>query len=153
MPNIIEKVEKVDTYVVKFHLKVPNAPFLANLAMDFASIFSSEYADQMLKAGTLEKVDTAPIGTEPFEFAGLQKDAYVRFKAFDDYWQGRAKLDRLVFSVTPDATVCYAKLQKNECQAIPYPNPADIAQMKADTNLVLEKSGLNIGYITFNLGL
>lgn len=152
MPNIIEKVEKVDTYVVKFHLKVPNAPFLANLAMDFASISSSEYADQMLKAGTPEKVDTAPIGTGPFEFAGLQKDAYVRFKAFDDYWQGRAKLDRLVFSVTPDATVRYAKLQKNECQAMPYPNPADIAQMKADTNLqVLEKSGLNIGYITFNL--
>lgn len=152
MPNIIEKVEKVDTYIVKFHLKVPNAPFLANLAMDFASVSSAEYADQMLKAGTPEKVDTAPIGTGPFEFAGFQKDAYVRFKAFDDYWQGRSKLDRLVFSVTPDATVRYAKLQKNECQAMPYPNPADIAKMKSEPNLqVLEKSGLNIGYITFNM--
>ncbi|VTR59378.1 dipeptide transport protein [Actinobacillus pleuropneumoniae] len=39
MGNIIQNVEKVDDYTVKINLKVPNAPFLANIAMDFASIF------------------------------------------------------------------------------------------------------------------
>ena len=151
MQNIIDKVEKVDDYTVKISLKVPNAPFLANLAMDFASIYSAEYADKLLKAGTLEKIDNVPVGTGPFEFVSYQKDSTVRFKAFDDYWQGRAKIDRLVFSITPDASVRYAKLKKAECHAMPYPNPADIEKLKNDPEInLLTKPGLNIGYLNFN---
>ena len=137
MQNIIDKVEKVDDYTVKISLKVPNAPFLANLAMDFASIYSAEYADKLLKAGTPDKIDSVPVGTGPFEFVSYQKDSTVRFKAFDDYWQGRAKIDRLVFSITPDASVRYAKLKKAECHAMPYPNPADIEKLKNDPEINL----------------
>ncbi|HIF5529439.1 TPA: ABC transporter substrate-binding protein [Pasteurella multocida] len=152
MQNIIDKVEKVDDYTVKISLKVPNAPFLANLAMDFASIYSAQYADAMAKAKTPEKLDSAPIGTGPFEFVSYQKDSAVRYKAFENYWQGKAKIDRLVFSITPDASVRYAKLQKGECHAAPYPNPADIAKLKADSNItLLTKPGLNVGYLNFNV--
>ncbi|QIW15518.1 peptide transporter [Pasteurellaceae bacterium RH1A] len=151
MPNIMDKVEKVDDYTVKISLKVPNAPFLANLGMDFASIFSAEYAENMLKAGTPEKVDSQPLGTGPFEFVAYQKDSTVRFKAFENYWAGKSKLDRLVFSITPDASVRFAKLKKGECHAMPYPNPADLGVIKADPNLkVLTKPGLNVGYVAFN---
>ena len=62
----MKSVEKVDDYTVKFTLNQPEAPFLANLAMDFAAIQSKEYADAMLKAGTPEKIDQEPIGTGPF---------------------------------------------------------------------------------------
>ncbi|HDX1192078.1 TPA: ABC transporter substrate-binding protein [Pasteurella multocida] len=152
MQNIIDKVEKVDDYTVKISLKVPNAPFLANLAMDFASIYSAQYADAMAKAKTPEKLDSAPIGTGPFEFVSYQKDSAVRYKAFENYWQGKVKIDRLVFSITPDASVRYAKLQKGECHAAPYPNPADIAKLKADSNItLLTKPGLNVGYLNFNV--
>lgn len=151
MQNILDHVEKVDEYTVRFHLKQPNAPFLANLGMDFASILSQEYADAMLKAGSPDKVDKNPIGTGPFEFVSYKKDASIRYKAFNDYWKGRSKIDRLVFAITPDASVRYAKLQKGECQIMPYPNPADIDQMKNEKNInVLEKAGLNIGYLAFN---
>ncbi|QLB12501.1 dipeptide transport system substrate-binding protein [Bisgaardia hudsonensis] len=152
MQNILDKIEKLDDYTVKISLKVPNAPFLANLAMDFASIFSAEYADKMLKAGTPEKVDSTPIGTGPFEFVSYQKDSTVRFKAFKDYWQGKSKLDRLVFSITPDASVRYAKLVKGECHAMPYPNPADLDKLKNDPQItLLTKPGLNIGYLALNV--
>ncbi|MDP8163180.1 ABC transporter substrate-binding protein [Pasteurella skyensis] len=151
MANIIDKVEKVDDYTVKFSLKVPNAPFLANLGMDFASIFSKEYADKMLKAGKPEEVDTQPIGTGPFKFVSYQKDSNLRYVAFKDYWKGKAKIDRLVFSITPDASVRDAKLTKGECHAAPYPNPADIEKLKADPKItLLSKPGLNIGYLAFN---
>lgn len=154
MQNIIDKVEKVDDYTVKISLKVPNSPFLANLAMDFAGIFSAEYADKMLKAGTPEKIDTNPIGTGPFQFVDYQKDATVRFKSFENYWQGKAKIDRLVFSITPDASVRLAKLQKGECHAMPYPNPADIENLKKDPNInLMSQSGLNVGYVALNSGI
>ncbi|MGX3020787.1 ABC transporter substrate-binding protein [Ursidibacter sp. B-7004-1] len=152
MQNIISKVEKVDDYTVKISLNVPNSPFLANLAMDFASIYSAEYADKLLKAGTPEKIDSNPIGTGPFEFVSYQKDSTVRYKAFENYWGGKAKIDRLVFSITPDASVRYAKLAKGECHAMPYPNPADIEKLKSDSAItLLTKPGLNIGYLNFNV--
>ena len=152
MPNIIDKVEKVDDYTVKISLKVPNAPFLANLGMDFTSILSAEYAENMLKAGTPEKVDNEPIGTGPFEFVSYQKDSTIRYKAFENYWEGKAPIDRLVFAITPDASVRYAKLQKGECHVMPYPNPADIEKMKNDANInLLNEAGLNIGYLNFNV--
>ncbi len=80
-----------------------------------------------------------------------QKDSSVRYKAFEHYWQGKAKLDRLVFSITPDASVRLAKLQKGECHAMPYPNPADIENLKKDPNIeVMSQSGMNIGYLALN---
>ena len=39
---------------VRFVLKKPEAPFMANMAMDFASILSAEYADKMKAAETPE---------------------------------------------------------------------------------------------------
>ncbi|MCC8368182.1 ABC transporter substrate-binding protein [Xenorhabdus sp. PB61.4] len=152
MENIINKIEKVDDYTVRFVLSRPEAPFLANLAMDFASILSKEYADVMMKAGTPEKVDLNPIGTGPFQLVQYQKDSRILYKAFKDYWEGPAKIDRLVFSITPDASVRYAKLQKNECQVMPYPNPADIASMKQNKDIVLkEQAGMNVGYLSYNV--
>ncbi len=114
------------------------------------AIFSAEYANKMQIAGTPEKLDLEPIGTGAFQFYGYQKDAAVRFTAFEHYWEGKAKINRLVFSITPDASVRLAKLEKNECQAMPYPNPSDLSALKANKDIQLfEKSGLNIGYITF----
>ena len=48
-------------------LNQPEAPFIANLAMDFASIMSAEQADKLLKQGAPEKLDRMPVGTGPFQ--------------------------------------------------------------------------------------
>lgn len=150
--TLIEKIEKVDEHTVRFYLAHPEAPFLADLAMSFSSIFSAEYADKMLAAKTPERVDLNPIGTGPFEFVQYQKDSRILYKAFDNYFGPKAKLERLVFSITPDAAVRYAKLQKGECQAMPYPNLADVERMKKDEAITLSQmSGLNIGYLAYNM--
>ncbi|ABC23156.1 ABC transporter substrate-binding protein [Rhodospirillum rubrum] len=152
MNTLLEKIEKVDDYTVVFHLSRPEAPMLANLAMDFASIFSAEYADKMMKAGTPEVVDQKPIGTGPFMFRGYQKDAQIRYEANPTYWQGKAAIDRLVFVITPDASVRYAKLKAGECHVMPYPNPADLEAMKTDKAVnLMHQEGLNVGYLAYNV--
>jgi len=151
MPNLLKAVEKVDDLTVKFVLNQPEAPFIANMGMDFASILSAEYADAMMKAGTPEKVDLDPVGTGPFQLVAYQKDSQIRYKAHPDYWAGKAKIDNLIFSITQDASVRYQKLKANECQVMPYPNPADIEAMKKDPDInLLEQEGLNVGYLAFN---
>lgn len=151
MPSLLKSVDKVDEYTIKVTLNAPEAPFLANLAMQFAGVQSKEYAIAMLKAGTPEKIDQDPLGTGPFQLVQYQKDAIIRFKAFPQYWAGKAKIDDLIFSITPDASVRWAKLQKGECHVLPYPNPADLDAMRKDSNVtVMEQPGLNIGYMAYN---
>lgn len=151
MPKLLKTVERIDDHTVKIVLNQPEAPFLANLAMQYAGIQSKEYAIAMLKAGTPEKVDQDPIGTGPFYLVQYQKDAIIRFKAFPQYWGGKAKIDDLVFAITPDASVRWAKLQKGECHVMPYPNPADLDAIRKDPNVqVLEQPGLNVGYLSYN---
>jgi dipeptide transport system substrate-binding protein len=153
MKNIVDKVEKLDDYTVRFVLKRPEAPFLADMAMDFASILSKEYFDAMMKKGTPNAADVYPIGTGPFEFVSYQKDATIRYRAFDRYWNGRPKIDNLIYSITRDATARYAKLKTGECQVMAFPKPADLDAMRKDRDLVVQrKEGLNIGYIAFNVG-
>lgn len=151
MPDLLKSIDKVDDYTVKFTLTEPNAPMLANLAMDFGTIMSKEYADFLLKKGTPEQFDQIPVGTGPFSFVAYQKDAVIRFKAFPAYWGGPAKVDNLVYAITPDPTARYAKLKKGECHVMIAPNPADIAALKTDpvVNLI-SQPGLNIAYLSFN---
>ncbi|MFT0861528.1 ABC transporter substrate-binding protein [Ancylobacter sp. G4_0304] len=151
MPDLLKSIDKVDDYTVKFTLTEPNAPMLANLAMDFGTIMSAEYADYLLKKGTPEQLDQIPVGTGPFSFVNYQKDAVIRYKAFPAYFGGKAALDNLVFAITPDPTARYAKLKKGECHVMIAPNPADIAALKTDpvVNLI-SQPGLNIAYWAFN---
>ncbi|WP_424984645.1 ABC transporter substrate-binding protein [Microbulbifer sp. S227A] len=151
MPDLIESIDKVDDYTVTFNLTRPEAPFIANMAMDFASIVSKEYADAMMEAGTPEMLNQAPIGTGPFVFQAYQKDAVIRYVRNDDYWGDPARVEALIFAITPDASVRYQKLQAGECHVMPYPNPADIADMKANEGVVvMEQEGLNVGYLAYN---
>lgn len=151
MPNLLKSVDKIDDYTVRMTLSVQEAPMIANLGMDFASIHSAEYADNMLKAGTPDTFDQQPVGTGPFSMVQYQKDAVIRYKAHPTYWAGKAAIDNLVFAITPDASVRYAKLKAGECHVMPYPNPADIAAMQADPSInMMQQEGLNVGYLAFN---
>jgi dipeptide transport system substrate-binding protein len=149
--KLITSLDKVDDYTVKFVLSEPQAPFLADLAMDFASIQSAEYADTLLKAGKPEQIDQVPIGTGPFSFVAYQRDATIRYKRFDGYFGTKAKLDALVFSINKDPAVRLAKLRAGECQVMAYPAPADLPGIRIDPKLILlQQPGLNIGYLAFN---
>ncbi|KQT64199.1 MULTISPECIES: ABC transporter substrate-binding protein [unclassified Aureimonas] len=151
MPKLVKSFEKVDDLTVKLTLNQPNAPMLATLAMDFASVMSKEYADKLIADGTPEKLNQVPLGTGPFSFVAYQQDAVIRYKAHPDYWGGKQSIDDLVFAITPDASVRIQRLKAGECQMAAYPNPADVPALKEDATLnVMEQPGLNIGYIAWN---
>jgi dipeptide transport system substrate-binding protein len=151
MAAMLKAIEKVDDLTVRITLTRPEAPFLANMAMPFNSIQSAEYAEQMLKAGTPERVDQEPIGTGPFMFAGFQKDIAVRYRVFPDYWAGRQPIDTLVFSITPNPLIRLTKLKAGECQVMAYPDPGDVAEIEKNPSLeLLKQEGLNVGYVAMN---
>jgi dipeptide transport system substrate-binding protein len=154
LPDDLQAIEKVDANTVRFTLKRANVTMLANLAMDFASIHSAEYADFLAKQNKKEQFDQVPVGTGPFSFVTYQKDAVIRFKANKDYWgpaTEKAQFDDLVFAITPDATARYSKLKAGECHFVIAPRPADLPEMQKDPKLqVINQPGLNIAYWAFN---
>jgi dipeptide transport system substrate-binding protein len=146
-------IEKVDAYTIRLKLKTVDAAFLQNIAMSFASIYSAEYADSLVKSGKTSQMNTMPIGTGPFVFKSYQKDSNIRFDANPEYWKkGDVKLDKLIFAITPDASVRYQKLQKGECHVMVYPKPADLKAMQENKSLTVpSQAGFNLGYLAYNV--
>ena len=151
LPYMVRDIRRVDDLTVTFVLQRPYAPFLADLAMDFASILSREYADRLLAAGEREALDRVPVGTGPFRLVEHASGGLIRFEANADYWRGRPPLDSLVFDVTPDPGVRFEKLKTGDCHLISAPNRADIAAIRGTDGLaVLEGPGLALAYLAFN---
>lgn len=138
--SLIKAIDAPTPDTVRFTLSHPDATFLATLSMGFASIYSAEYADQLLKAGTPEKLNSQPIGTGPFVFQRFQKDAVVRYRANPNYFGGKPAVDPLIFAITPDANVRLQKLKRNECQIALSPKPLDIADAKQLPDLKVEST-------------
>jgi dipeptide transport system substrate-binding protein len=143
---------------VVFKLKAPLAPLLPSLSVQPFSIVSAEYAAALQKEGKPGLLDQEPIGTGPFSFVSYQKDAVIRFRAFKDFWGKQvqpdrvAKVDNLVFSITPDPSVRYAKLRTNECQIARYPNPADLPAMRANPDIKVQEADISAyNYVRFRM--
>lgn len=149
--DLIERIEKLDEYTVRFTLKHPEAPFLADMAMGFASIYSAEYADQLLASSNSKQLNSHPIGTGPFVFDRYNKDAQVRFHANEDYWDGAPAIKKLLFAITPDPNVRIQQLKAGACQVALYPRPTDIAALKADSSIKIKAlDSLLTAYIALN---
>lgn len=154
MPNIIKSVEKLDDYTVRFELNQAEAPFLADMAMDFASIVSKEYADRLAAAGKMREFNSKPVGTGPFILVAYQKDAVVRFRANPEFWRSRQALDKLIFAITTDNAVRAQKMRAGECQLMAYPAPTDIPMLEADKNITLMRGvDMNVSYLAYNTQL
>jgi dipeptide transport system substrate-binding protein len=152
MGKLLLSVDKIDDLTVRFVLTRPEAPIIADLAMDFASILSAEYGSKMLAAGTPEKLDQEPVGTGPFIFKSYHKDSEIRYDANPTYFAGKSPLDHLVFAITKDANVRIQRLRRGECNLVAEPPPADVKALRSEAGInVMEQEGLNVGYLGFNV--
>ena len=148
MDNTVDAIEAVDDYTVVFKLKRVEAPFLANMGMDFADIISPTAFMKNPKEFVRN-----PVGTGPFKFVNWIKDDRIILEKNKDYWdkKGGPYLDRLIFRSIPENSVRFLELKTGNIQICQYPNPADIPLAQKDKKLKLvSQPGMNIGYLSFN---
>jgi len=137
----IEVVKRIDDYTVKLVLKRPNVSILTSLALWQVSIVSPTNAEKYK-----EDIFKDPSGTGPFKFVEWVKDDHITLEANENYWQGRASLDKLIFKVIPDPSARLMALEVGEVQGIEHPNPADFDRIKANKDLALmNQPGMNVG--------
>jgi peptide/nickel transport system substrate-binding protein len=148
MDGTIGSIEATGEYEVVFKLKRVEAPFLANMGMDFADIISPT---AFLK--NPKEFLRNPVGTGPFKFVKWVKDDQIVLEKNKDYWDKSAGpyLDKVVFRSIPENSVRFLELKAGSIHACQFPNPADIALAKSDPNIKLvSQPGMNIGYLSFN---
>ncbi|WP_118181762.1 ABC transporter substrate-binding protein [Paraburkholderia phosphatilytica] len=151
LPKLIKSITKVDDHTVRFDLNEPNATFLSILTMGFASIYSSEYADQLLKAGKQTDLNAKPIGTGPFVLKSYTKDAIIRYDANPSFWGTKPKVEKLIYEITPDASVRAQKVKTGECQIALSPKPQDVADAKGNKSLkVVETPAFMTAFVALN---
>ncbi|TYK66433.1 ABC transporter substrate-binding protein [Colwellia echini] len=147
--DLVERVEKINDFTVRFILKQSDSSFLANLATDYAIILSEEYGSKLAANYSNHDLDILPIGTGPFKLKDYRVGSFIRFYRHDDYWQEKAKIEQLVYDISPSKTSRLTKFLAKECDVSSYP----IAHKKITDrkDLTLESiTSLNVGYFGFN---
>ena len=147
--ELIQSIERINDYTIRFTLNRADSSFLINLATDFSIILSKEYGQQLLALQKPENIDVLPIGTGPFKLKEYRTGSFIRYSPHSQYWDTKTTLEQLVFDITPSNTGRLTKLLAGECDVVAYP----IAHEKILKNSALvlnEVTALNIGYLGFN---
>ena len=127
---------------------IPKRP-LADLAWYFASILSAEYADAMLKPARQSAWIWTRLVPDLSNSRNIKRFPNS-FHRVPGILAGKAHIDRLIL-VSRRTPRCATPSWKNECQVMPFPNPADLPRMKENNAInLMSKAGLNTGFLAFN---
>jgi peptide/nickel transport system substrate-binding protein len=165
---IIDTVEVVSKYVVKFNLKIPFSPFLGLMACQASYIVNPEYAggwqtewstddivwyENGTDARTRNPMDLGPYKlTEWKRVAG--KDDRMRLEANPNYWNkaaGLPKTEKIIIEFYADATALRLAIEAGDVDvAFRHVTATDIKDLKDDPDLkVWQGTGAAIQYMIF----
>lgn len=93
---------------------------------------------------------TTPVGSGPFKFKEYRAGQYYSLTRFDDYWNGKAKLDSVTYRFAKDSNSANLALQNGEIN-LKMVDPQDVSRLtKTDKfNFVVYPEG-RLAYMTFN---
>jgi peptide/nickel transport system substrate-binding protein len=155
MVAAIDKVEVVDDYTVKFHMKHPEPNLLFNLASSFMGIPAPKAYD---KLGDNFGV-TAAVGTGPFKLESFTVGQETVLTRNDEYkWasdlsenKGPAKIKKLTIREIPEQSTAFLELKTGGVDLL-LGVPTDyLPQLKAESSVsVLTMPGLDVMYMPIN---
>lgn len=141
----IKQVDVVDDDTVRFVLKKPYAPFLANMAMVMAAPIVSPTAVKKYGADFIQH----PVGTGPFKFERWVRSQQVVLVKNDKYWGKKALVDRLVYKTTKENAVRASELMTGAVDMIDGVDPNDVKKLESSGMKVIKDPGMNINYMGF----
>jgi peptide/nickel transport system substrate-binding protein len=107
----VDRIEALSPTTVRFHLKRPYSPILAELSLGIvprARAFQPAAAEQ----------DRAPIGAGPFAFAAQPDDEHLWLVPFDRYYGGRPRIGKLLIRTVRDQTTRVLELLKGRADLV-----------------------------------
>ncbi len=127
--------------------KEPHPSLPSELVNPYASIISTAAEKQM---GT-EAFNQAPVGTGPYKVITFTPNLEAELEANSAYWDGKPKLDRILYKFNEDSNVRALALQSGEADIV-YSIPAEsVATIEQNDKLHVESiAGLRAHYLLYN---
>ena len=147
MDGILDSVEALSDFQVRFTLKNPYGPFLHLLALPPFSIASPR---AMKELG--DDFGSNPVGTGPFRFVSWVKDDRIVLERNESYWAGRPPLREVTFRSIPENVARLLELERGNIHLLEFIEPDSVGEIRANTELrLLEQEGMNVGYMAMNM--
>jgi len=133
----VTEVEVVDDYTVRLHTDEPFAPLMAHLSHDFLSMVSPEAVEEYG-----DDFSVNPVGTGPFEFVEWTRGEEVVMERNEDYWDDKAYLDSITFSIAPEDSTRVVMVETGEADAAMFVPPREMERLQdvPEVNIVQETS-------------
>ncbi len=145
----ISEVETQNDYVLMVKTEQPTllAPWLTSIY-----ILPKHYweANGAIGGKALEFANVPPIGSGPFKFVDWKPGEKVEFEAFNDFFLGRPKIDKLIWQIFASPEPMIAALKTGEIDAadqIPIKFLRDLEQIEGIKTEVIPNSALYDIYI------
>ena len=152
--SVLEEIEVVDEYTVRFLLTEPLGPFVKNLAMSPFAIASPKAIKEDV-GGFWQN----PVGTGPFKFVSWEQGSQITLETNADWWGvelprseggGKPDMKKVVVKSILDNTSRVAALTGGQLTAADGLVPDDISSVKK-AGLGLEYRPPNtVGYLAMN---
>jgi peptide/nickel transport system substrate-binding protein len=138
---LLDRVDAVDPYTVRFSLKEPSASFPIQLVMP------------IIPAGGGDELRTRPLGTGPYKFYSYAVDDRLVLAPFPDYYGGAPRNAGLILKVVPDEIMRGLELKKGTVDlVINDVSPDAVEQFRDDgTMQIVESPGTDYAYVGLNL--
>lgn len=146
MIDAISKVEAVDDYTIKLTLSKPSSPLLFGLAHPLTAILNEK--DTLAKN---DVIATDPMGTGPYKFVDWGSGEKIELVAFDDYFEGRPKIDTLTYRAITENSSRLAALETGEIDIAYNMDAIDSGIVENNPELqLISQPTTSTEYITFN---
>lgn len=146
MVEVIDKVEVIDEITLKLVLKNSSAPLLYSLAHPMTAILNEK--DTKAKN---DMISIDPVGTGPYKFVSWGDGEKIEFVAFDDYYEGRANIDKLVIRSITEPSSRLAALETGEIDIALSISPIDTEIVEKNEKLeLISQPTTSTEYITLN---
>ena len=136
MQERVERVEVVDPFTIRFHLKQPWPDFMTfygTSATAAGLIVPKKYVERVGKDGFKKH----PIGLGPYKFVSHKPGVEVVLEAFAGHWRKTPNIKRLVMKGVPEVATRLAMLKKGEAH-IGFALTGTVAEgAKRDPNITL----------------
>jgi peptide/nickel transport system substrate-binding protein len=105
--RFVKNVELLDKYTLKVSYKEPYFKALEIWMMGIIPEHILKNDENLMTSS----FNSHPIGTGPYKLNKLEFSKDIELTAFDDYFEGRAKIDKIAFHVIPDSTTSFLMLK------------------------------------------